>query len=474
MGGFFGVVGKEDCVFDLYYGTDYHSHLGTRRAGMVTYDAEKGFDRAIHNIESASFRPKFEKDIHHMTGRSGLGCISDYEPQPVIVRSHHGTYAITTVGRINNAAALVETLFQQGCSHFLEMSGGDINPTELIAAMINQKETIPEGLRYAQEQVDGSITVLVLTPEGMYASRDRLGRTPVHIGVKEGARCACFECFSYLNLGYQPEKELGPGEIVFLTPEALTVVAPPGKKKRICTFLWIYYGFPASAYEGLSVETARYACGKMMAERDRRPKEVEPDLVAGVPDSGVAHAIGYANESGVPYGRPFVKYTPTWPRSFMPPFQSKRDLIAKMKLLPIQDLIENKTLLLIDDSIVRGTKLRESADYLFAHGAKEVHVRPACPPIVYSCKYLGFSRSTSEGELIARRKIYALEGTDQVSPERLAQYTDPDSDPYHAMLEEIRKEMHFSSLHYHRLDDILAGWGMDAEECCTYCWSGRE
>ena len=474
MGGFFGVVAKEDCVFDLYYGTDYHSHLGTRRAGMVTYDRKEGFDRAIHNIESAAFRPKFEKDIQKMAGHYGIGCISDYEPQPLIIRSHHGTYAITTVGRINNATALADMLFRQGCSHFLEMSGGDINPTELVAAMINQKDSLLEGIRYVQEQIDGSITLLVLTEEGLYAARDRLGRTPVQIGAKDGARCACFERFSFLNLGYQPERELGPGEVVFLTPDGVEVLRPAEKKKRICTFLWVYYGFPASSYEGLSVETARYACGKKMAERDRIRKEVDPDLVAGVPDSGVAHAIGYANESGVPYGRPFVKYTPTWPRSFLPPFQSKRDLIAKMKLLPIQELIDGKTLLLIDDSIVRGTQLRESADYLFDHGAKEVHVRPACPPIVYSCKYLSFSRSTSEGELIARRKIYALEGSEQITPERLAQYTDPDSEPYHAMLEEIRKEMHFSSLHYHRLDDLIAGLGFDLEDVCTYCWDGRE
>lgn len=474
MGGFFGVTAKEDCVFDVFYGTDYHSHLGTRRAGLVLYDARTGFDRAIHNIESASFRPKFEKDIQKMQGSSGIGCISDFEPQPLLVRSHHGTYALTTICRINNQQALVEQLFREGFSHFLEMSGGEINATELVAALINQKTSLVEGIRYAQSQIDGSLSLLLLTKEGLYAARDRWGRTPVQIGKKEGAFCACFESFSYLNLGYQPERELGPGEVVKLTPEGYEVLAEPEKTKRICTFLWIYYGFPAASYEGLSVETVRYGCGQKLAERDLRRGDIHPDLVTGVPDSGLAHAIGYSNTSGVPFARSYVKYTPTWSRSFMPPFQNRRDLIAKMKLLPILDLIQGKSLLLIDDSIVRGTQLRESADYLYQHGAREVHVRPACPPLVYACRFLNFSRSTSEDELIARRKIYELEGTTDVSASVLQTYTDPDSDPYHAMMEEIRKEMHFTTLHYHRLDDMLEALAINPDDLCTYCWDGRE
>ena len=474
MGGFFGVVSKEDCIFDLFYGTDYHSHLGTRRAGMATYSIKKGFDRAIHNIESANFRPKFEKDIQTMDGHIGIGCISDYEPQPLIVRSHHGTYAITTVSHINNSKEIIDEMFRQGHSHFLEMSGGDINPTELIASLINKKETIAEGIRYAQEKVDGSLTLLLMTKDGIYAARDKYGRTPVQIGKKDGSICACFESFSYLNLGYQPEKELGPGEIDFLTPEGVEVVSAPRKKMKICTFLWVYYGFPASCYEGLNVEHARYRCGVKMARRDMNRGDIHPDFVAGVPDSGVAHAVGYSNESGIPHSRPFVKYTPTWPRSFMPPFQNKRDLIAKMKLLPIQDLIKGKSMLLIDDSIVRGTQLRESAEYLYEHGAREVHVRPACPPLVFGCKYLSFSRSTSENELIARRKIALLEGTKELSRERLDAYTDPDSDEYHAMMEEIRKEMHFTTLHYNRLDDLKDALEIDSDCLCTYCWDGKE
>ncbi|MCR4752727.1 MAG: amidophosphoribosyltransferase [Eubacterium sp.] len=474
MGGFFGVTAKEDCVFDVYYGTDYHSHLGTRRAGMVLYDAKKGFDRAIHNIESTNFRPKFEKDVQSMEGQFGIGCISDYEPQPLIVRSHHGTYAITTVSKVNNTRELVEELFRNGFSHFQEQSGGEINTTELIAALIDQKETIPEGIQYAQEKVNGSLTLLLLNKEGIYAARDRLGRTPVQIGKREGAYCACFESFSYLNLGYQPEKELGPGEIVRMTPEGLEVLAEPKEKMRICTFLWIYYGFPGACYEGLNVEHMRYRCGVRMARRDMRRGDIHPDFVAGVPDSGVAHAIGYSNESGIPHSRPFVKYTPTWPRSFMPPFQNKRDLIAKMKLLPIQDLIMGKSMLLIDDSIVRGTQLRESAEYLYEHGAREVHVRPACPPLIFGCRYLNFSRSTSEKELIARRKIALLEGTAEVPYQTLEKYTDPDSDHYHAMMEEIRKEMQFTSLHYNRIDDMLEAVNIDPDSLCTYCWTGRE
>ncbi|MCJ7835817.1 amidophosphoribosyltransferase [Cuneatibacter sp. NSJ-177] len=468
MGGFFGVASKEDCVFDLFFGTDYHSHLGTRRGGLAVY-GENGFDRAIHNIENSPFRTKFEKDINKMTGTMGIGCISDYEPQPLIVRSHHGTYAITTVGKINNSQTIVDTLFQNGFSHFLEMSGGDINPTELVASIINQKEHLVDGIRYAQELIEGSMTILLMTPKGIYAARDRLGRTPVAIGKKEGAHCVCFESFAYLNLGYTVERELGPGEIVVITPDHVQTLAEPGKDMKICTFLWIYYGYPSSSYEGISVEEMRYRCGAKLAARD----DAGPDIVAGVPDSGTPHAIGYANESGIPFSRPFIKYTPTWPRSFMPSIQSKRNLIAKMKLIPVHDLIQGKSLLLIDDSIVRGTQLRETTEFLYQSGAKEVHIRPACPPLLYGCKYLNFSRSTSEMDLITRRVIEKLEGGD-VTDEVLEKYTDPDSEEYAAMLEEIRKELNFTSLRYHRLDDMIESVGLDPCKLCTYCWNGKE
>ena len=409
-----------------------------------------------------------------MKGNIGIGCISDFEPQPLIVRSHHGTYAITTVGKINNIRELTDMLFSGTHSHFLEMSGGDINPTEMVASLINQKSSIVEGILYAQEMIAGSMTFLIMTPKGIYASRDKWGRTPAVIGKKDTGYCVCFESFSYLNLGYTAEKELGPGEVVFIEPEGYEVAAPARKEMRICTFLWIYYGFPASSYEGINVEDMRYGCGCKLAERDIRRGNIHPDCVAGVPDSGVAHAIGYANRSGVPYSRPFVKYTPTWPRSFMPTNQSRRDLIAKMKLIPIHALIGGKRLLLIDDSIVRGTQLRETTEYLYNSGAKEVHIRPACPPLVFGCKYLNFSRSDSEKELITRRKMEYLEGTPQFSDKVLEKYTDPDSDEYHAMLEEIRKELNFTSLHYHRLDDMIEAVGIEPCRLCTYCWSGRE
>ena len=474
MGGFFGVASRRDCIFDLYYGTDYHSHLGTRRAGMAVYDSERGFDRAIHNIETANFRPKFEKDIVKMKGNLGIGCISDYEPQPLIVRSHHGTYAITTVGKINNTAEIVNILFENGHSHFLEMSGGDINPTELVASIINQKSTIAEGIHYAQELIRGSMTLLLMTKEGIYAARDKFGRTPVQVGKNEYGYCVCFESFSFLNLGYVPEKELGPGEIDFISPECVEVLQKPQEKMRICTFLWIYYGYPTSIYEGLNVEQVRYNCGIKLAERDKKRGNVHPDLIAGVPDSGVAHAIGYSNASGVPYGRPFVKYTPTWPRSFMPPFQDRRNLIAKMKLIPVHQLIRGRSLLLIDDSIVRGTQLRETTEYLYESGAKEVHIRPACAPLIYGCKYLNFSRSSSERELITRKTIMRLEGTPNPSAETLQTYINPDSDEYAAMLEEIRKELNFTSLHYHRLDDMIEAIDLEPCKLCTYCWNGKD
>lgn len=468
MGGFFGVASKSDCLFDLFFGTDYHSHLGTRRGGMAVYGPD-GFDRAIHNIENAPFRTKFEKDMQKMKGNIGIGCISDYEPQPLIVRSHHGTFAITTVGKINNAEAITKLIFQSGHTHFLEMSGGDINPTELVAAIINQKENLIDGIRYAQELIDGSMTLLLLTPKGIYAARDKMGRTPVIIGRKEDAYCVTFESFAYLNLGYEPERELGPGEIVVVTPEEVRTLAAPGKDMKICTFLWVYYGYPSSVYEGVSVEQMRCNCGACMAKRD----DVTPDTVAGVPDSGIAHAVGYANESGIPFSRPFIKYTPTWPRSFMPTIQDTRNLIAHMKLIPIHELIQGKSLLLIDDSIVRGTQLRETTEFLYESGAKEVHIRPACPPLVYGCKYLNFSRSKSDMDLITRKVIQKLEGPD-VSDEILQEYTDPSSEKYEIMVEEIRKELNFTSLKFNRLDDLLDSVGIDPDHLCTYCWNGKE
>ncbi len=470
MGGFFGAVSKKDCVFDLFYGIDYHSHLGTRRAGMAVYDTEKGFDKAIHNIENAPFRTKFAKEANTMHGNFGIGCISDFEAQPILVRSHHGTFAVTTVGKINNLDEIVDKIIKSN-THFFEMQNGDINPTELVAAIINQKENFIDGIRYAQEIIDGSMSMLILTPKGVYAARDRLGRTPIVIGQKEDGYCASFESFAYLNLGYNNLKELGPGEIVVMSSDGVKTLAAPGNDMKICTFLWVYYGYPSSSYEGISVEKMRYNCGKHLAIRDR--DDIKPDIVAGVPDSGMAHAIGYANESDVPFSRPFIKYTPTWPRSFMPTHQSKRNLIAKMKLIPVHDLIEGKSLLLIDDSIVRGTQLRETTEFLYNSGAKEVHIRSACPPLLYGCKYLNFSRSTSEMELITRRVIKELEGCEP-DDETLREYADPNSEKYEAMIKKIGEVLHFTTLRYHRLDDLIESVGIDESKLCTYCWNGNE
>lgn len=467
MGGFFAVASKESCVLDLFYGTDYHSHLGTRRAGMAVY-GEGGFDRAIHNIQNSPFRTKFEHDVESLQGNLGIGCISDFEPQPLLVNSHLGSFAITTVGKINNADALVKECFESGHTHFLEMSGGTINPTEITAALINQKSSIVEGLQYVQQKVQGSLSVLLLTPKGIYAARDRVGRTPIIIGKKEGAFCASFESFAYLNLGYDDYKELGPAEIVFMTPDGVETVSAPGKEMKICSFLWIYYGYPTSCYEGVNVEYMRYQCGRLLAKRD----DVRPDSVAGVPDSGVAHAIGYANESGIPFSRPFIKYTPTWPRSFMPTNQSQRNLIARMKLIPVHELIKNKSLLMIDDSIVRGTQLRETTEFLYHSGAKEVHIRPACPPLLYGCKYLNFSRSSSEMDLITRRVIQKREGDNAEAV--LQDYADPDSRNYNEMVEEIRKQLNFTTLRFHRLDDMIESIGLEPCKLCTYCWNGKE
>lgn len=468
MGGFFGAALKKDCVFDLFFGTDYHSHLGTRRAGMAVYSEKNGFDRAIHNIENAPFRTKFDKDVNEMHGNMGIGCISDYEPQPLLVRSHHGTYAITTVGKINNMDEIVQKIFTMGHAHFLEMSGGDINATELVAAIINQKENLIDGITYAQELIDGSMTLALLTPKGIYAARDKMGRTPVVIGKKEDGYCISFESFAYLNLGYTQERELGPGEVAIITPEEVRTLVKPGNNMKICTFLWIYYGYPSSSYEGVSVEKMRYNCGALLAKRD----DVEPDNVAGVPDSGIAHAVGYSNESGIPFSRPFVKYTPTWPRSFMPTIQSQRNLIAKMKLIPVHDLIQNKSLLLIDDSIVRGTQLRETTEFLYQSGAREVHIRPACPPLLYGCKYLNFSRSTSEMDLITRRIIKEMEGDGKNV--NLSAYSNPETPEYQEMVKRIGVQLNFTSLRYHRLDDMIESVGIDKDRLCTYCWDGKE
>ena len=468
MGGFFAVAGKNDCVLDLFYGTDYHSHLGTRRGGMAVYGQKYGFNRSIHNITNSPFRTKFEKDVEELEGNFGIGCISDFEPQPLLVNSHLGSFAITTVGKIINAKDLVQECYDNGKTHFLEMSGGVINPTEIAAAIINQKESVVEGLQYLQEKVVGSLTVLVLTARGIYASRDRLGRTPVVIGKKDDAFCAAFENFSYLNLGYADYKELGPGEIVFMTPEGVETVSPAKEEMKMCAFLWVYYGYPTSTYEGVNVETMRNQCGRHLAKRD----SVEVDSVAGVPDSGIAHAIGYANEARYPYSRPFIKYTPTWARSFMPTSQAQRNMIAKMKLIPVQPLIKDKRLLMIDDSIVRGTQLRETTEFLYESGAKEVHIRTACPPVMYGCKYLNFSRSSSEMDLITRRTILRLEG--KINDEILQEYTNPDSEKYQAMVEEIRKELNFTSLQYQRLDDMVEAIGVSPCKLCTYCWNGKE
>lgn len=464
MGGFFGVVSKNECKYDLFFGTDYHSHLGTRRAGMAMFGS-RGFDRAIHNIQNSPFRTKFESDMKDFEGKIGIGCISDYEPQPLLIQSHLGSYAITTVGKINNTEELVKDAFSVGRTQFLEMSGSNINPTELVASIINQKDTIEEGMAYACEVIDGSMSILIMTEKGLYAARDLYGRTPIMIGAKEGAYCVSFESFAYINLGYSYKKELGPGEIVYVTSEGFETLKPARDQLKICTFLWIYYGYPTSTYEGVNVEKMRYECGRLLAKRD----DAEPDLVAGVPDSGTAHAIGYANESGIPFSRPFIKYTPTWPRSFMPTDQSQRDLIARMKLIPVDALIKGRSLLLIDDSIVRGTQMRETTEFLYRSGAREVHIRPACPPLLYGCKFLNFSRSNSEYDLITRRIIREREG-EEVSDEVLSDYADPDSANYREMVEEIRKQLNFTSLRFHRLDDMVESTGIDKSRLCTYCW----
>ena len=469
MSGFFGVVSKKDCVMDLFFGVDYHSHLGTRRGGLAVY-GENGFQRSIHNIENAPFRTKFERDVDEFKGNLGIGCISDTEAQPLLVNSHLGSFAIATVGRINNMEELKNECFENGKVQFLEMSYGLLNPTEMVAALINLKNDVISGIEFAQEKIKGSMSILLLFKDKIIAARDRLGRTPVIIGKKDNAYCVTLESSAYLNLGYHYVQDLGPGEIVSFNATDINQERKPNKEMKICSFLWTYYGYPTATYEGVNVEQMRYRCGQIIRKNDN----VEVDAVAGVPDSGIAHAIGYANESGIPYTRPFIKYTPTWPRSFLPASQAQRSLIARMKLIPIHELIKNRKLLLIDDSIVRGTQLKETAEFLFESGAKEVHVRTACPPIVYPCKFLNFSRSNSEMDLITRRVIAKLEGTEDISKEILDDYVNPNHPKYHKMVEQIGKEMGFNSLKYHSVDDLIEAIGLEPCKLCTYCLNGKE
>ena len=468
MGGFFGVVSNRDCVTDLFFGVDYHSHLGTRRGGMAVYSNES-FERSIHNIENAPFRTKFERDVDEMHGNMGIGCISDSDPQPLIVRSHLGNYAITTVGCINNAEALAQKAMNNGGTHFLEMSGGKINATELVATLINTEQDLVSGLLHAQEVIEGSMSILLLTAEGLYASRDRLGRTPIVLGQKEGAVCASFESFAYLNLGYHTLRELGPGEIVRITEGGVETLSPARKQMKICAFLWMYYGYPTSVYEGVNVEAMRCRNGEIMAKND---DSATAESVAGIPDSGIAHAIGYANQSRIPFARPFIKYTPTWPRSFMPVNQEMRNLVAHMKLIPVDELIRDKSLLFIDDSIVRGTQMRETVQFLYESGAREVHIRSACPPIVYGCKYLNFSRSSSELDLITRRIMLEIEG--EKAMEHLEEYTVSTSERYKEMIARIAKKLDFTTLGYQSLEGMLEAIGLPGEQVCTNCWTGKE
>lgn len=466
MSGYFGVVAKQDCVTDLFYGTDYHSHLGTMRGGLVTR-TENGFTRFIHDITNAQFRSKFELDIMKMKGNSGIGIISDYEDQPLIIASHLGAYAIVTVGRINNAEELTRAAFKENATHFTQMNAGEINPTELVATLINQETTFADGIRHAQEKIEGSCSIMILTNEGIYAGRDRLGRTPLIIGEKEGAFALTLETCAFMNLGYNTKCELGPGEIVRITPEGVEQLKPANKRLQICAFMWIYYGYPPSSYEGINVEISRNATGAALARND----DVEVDVAAGIPDSGTGHAIGYAAESGIQYGRPFVKYTPTWPRSFMPQDQRVRELVARMKLIPINEMVKGSRMLFCEDSIVRGTQLADTVNNLYDAGAKEIHMRPACPPLVYGCKYLNFSRSRSTSELATRKAIAEIEGAEDM---HLADYATTDSDRQRAMVDCICKRLNLTSLKFQKLEEMIKAIGMPRDKVCTYCWDGQE
>jgi len=466
MGGIFGVVSNQDCEMDLFYGTDYHSHLGTCRGGIAVKNGGC-FQRSIHDITNAQFRSKFEYDIMEMKGNVGIGVISDNESQPLIIGSHLGTYAIVTVGAIRNIDELAKDAFSKSGVHFSEMSGGGINPTELVAMLINQEATFADGIEHALERIEGSCSLLLLTENGIYAGRDLLGRTPVVIGKKPGSYAATLETTAFPNLEFEVEHNLEPGEVVLLTPEGMEKMKPPKDKMQICSFLWVYYGFPASTYEGINVEDVRNRCGRALAKNDKE----QVDFVSCIPDSGTAHAIGYANERKIPYKRPFTKYTPTWPRSFMPQDQGMRDLVARMKLIPVKELIQGRKILFCEDSIVRGTQLKVTIQRLYGWGAKELHMRPACPPLVFSCKYLNFSRSRSEMDLAARRAIKELEGSGDIKPE---QYIDPGSDKYLAMVDRIRRRLNLTTLKYQKLSDLVSAIGIPKEKLCTYCWDGCE
>lgn len=474
MGGFFGIASKQDCMMDVFFGVDYHSHLGTRRGGMAAWDPEIGLQREIHNIENAPFRTKFANIFDEMKGTSAIGCISDTDPQPMLIRSNLGTYAISTVGIINNAEALIDHYLSFSGGHFDAMTGGRINTTELVAALINQKSNFVEGIRFAQNSIEGTASILILKDDGgIIAARDRLGRLPVQIGKDENGYCVSFESFAFEKLGYTPVKELGPGEIVELTPEAMEQLAQPGKEMRICAFLWSYYGYPTSCYEGVNVEAMRYRNGAIMAENDLKNGNAgDIDYVGGVPDSGTPHAIGYANKSGIPFARAFIKYTPTWSRSFMPARQTDRNKIAKMKQIPVHELIVGKSLLFVDDSIVRGTQLKETVDFLYGNGAKAVHMRSACPPIMYGCKYLNFSRATSDMELIARRVIMELEGEEGFR--HIEEYSDAGTQRGKNLRKAICDKFHFASLEFQSLEGVIKAIGLEPCKLCTYCWNGKE
>ena len=474
MGGFFGATSRRNCVLDVFFGTDYHSHLGTRRGGMAAFDPEKGLQREIHNIENSPFRTKFQRILEEMTGTAAIGCISDTDPQPILIRSNLGCYAICTIGIINNSEQLINQYLTFSGGHFEGMSGGKINANELIAALIDQKSSFTEGIRFAQEMVDGTASILILREGGhIIAARDKMGRLPIVIEKKEDAYCATFEDYAGEKLGYEIVRELGPGEIVEIAPDGIEVLSPPRKEKKICAFLWSYYGYPTACYEGKSVEYMRYRNGRIMAKTDKENGIAQDiDYVGGVPDSGTPHAIGYANESGVPFARPFIKYTPTWPRSFMPATQEERNMVAKMKQIPVDELIRDKKLLFVDDSIVRGTQLRETVDFLYEHGAKDGHIRSAWPPILYACKYLNFSRSTSDNDLIARSTIRELEGEEGL--EHLDEYMDASTERGKNMRKAICEKLHFSSLEYQSLEGILEAIDLPPCEVCTYCWNGKE
>ena len=470
MSGFFGVASKKDCILPLFFGVDYHSHLGTKRGGLAIY-GEEGFKKRIHSIENSPFRTKFETDIEEMHGNIGIGCISDNDPQPLLINSKLGSYAISTVGRINNLEQLKKYCFEKGNVQFIEMNKGLLNTTELVASLINQKDNLIDGITHAQDMIDGSISILLLFPDKIIAARDKYGRTPISIGKKKDGYCVSFEDSAFINLGFKFNKNLGPGEIVSITSEAIETIKQPNKEMKMCSFLWTYYGYPTSKYENIGVEAMRYRCGELMRQYD---EGLNLDYVAGIPDSGLAHAIGYSNASNIPFARPFIKYTPTWPRSFMPAAQNQRNLIAHMKLIPVYDLIKDKKLLLIDDSIVRGTQLRETVDFLYDAGVNEVHVRLACPPIMYGCKYLNFSRSNSDLELIARKTIVELEGTEDVPKEIIDQYIDWDNPKHKDLIDAICKKMNFSSLRYYRIEDLYKAISIDKCKLCTYCFNGKE